>query len=351
MGIDWEYLLNAEGERLERAYNDAIPEPDDFFDDFDEYYDEDFYESESDGEAEEAPAIAGEPANAEATVPAEPVTAELMDHPLHELSAEQKIALFHLNDCRASYLISIMKGERNRWKGRNRTLEGADGNSYPACDRLFHANSVRTSIEFIRRKALLSRAFGENEIHQTTQRSDDLDKQLGIYNDIFFDNIDIPSRCGTNRSAYGPIMFVFKVDILKGHPIRILKCNPWSAENMENLSYNDLFFSDVDEIRNILIENHQMDQNRVDFLSDFNHHTTVFNTSELPFGDFLEAIYLEKSPNDTGLENAVKDHLEYELGYVGLDVPVVIRNNPPNAAEYGLAAAYEELWEDFPEDH
>ena len=331
MGIDWEYLLNCEdGERLADAYNDAIPEPDDYPYDDPECND-DIEENEDAGQEEEAN------------------TEDLLDRPLVELSDDEKIAAFNLRDCCTPYLITILKGEKNSWKGNDTTLTGMDDNQYPACDRLFHANSIKTSLRFIERKALFSREFGENEGLQTYQRSDSFDRQLGVYNDIFFDNIDIPYRSGTNRSAYGPVMFVFKIDILKNQKIRILKFNPWNGRDQDDITYNQLFFSGIEEIKSILCVDHHYNTNRVNFLENFEHHTTVFNTSELPFGNNLDFIYVEKCYDGSGRENELKNVLENALNEAGLDVPVIIRKDDPDTSFYGLAAEAEELWS-FPQD-
>ncbi len=338
MGIDWEYLLGTGGENLERAYNDAIPEPDSYPCDDSLYEDDEFNGEVNDGE------------ECEAYEPEEDMDPEiLLNAPLCGLSHRQMKAAFFVNDNHAPYLISVLKGERNTWKGNDTTLTGMDDQQYPVCDRLFHANSVKTALSFIRNKELFSRAYGEEHGLQTTQSSDSLDKLLGIYNDIFFDNIDIPYRSGTNRSAYGPVMFVFNIDILKGQKIRILKSNPWSCGNREGLAYNDLFYSGIEEIKSILSENNQYNQNRVAFLGDFNHHTTVFDTPVLPFGDNLEAIYLEQCFDGSGRENELKDSLECELRNVGLDIPVIIRKDPPNLSFTGLAADAQELWNIQPE--
>ena len=54
MGIDWEYLLGTGGENLERAYNDAIPEPDSYPCDESLYEDDEFNGEVNDGEECEA---------------------------------------------------------------------------------------------------------------------------------------------------------------------------------------------------------------------------------------------------------------------------------------------------------
>ena len=328
MGIDWEELLGAGGKDLDRAYNDAIPEPDPYF------YGDDEYEEAEGGKSEEQaidPAI-------------------LLNTPLFELTDAQKKAAFNAAYDGTPYLLAVLKGDTNFWHGSDKTLKGIDDREYPACDRLFHANSVKTSIQFIRHKGLFSRAFGEKRGFQTPQNSDLIDKQLGVYNDIFFDNVDIPHISGTNRSAYGPVMFVFKPEVLKDHKVRILKCNPWSREDRNTLTYNDLFYSGVEEIRTILNDDGRQDVNRVAFLGDFDHHTTVFDTPVLSFGGNLEAIYIEQCYDGSGKENELKSILENELRISGLDVPVIIRKDPPDTAFTGLATSAEELWYIDPDD-
>ncbi len=328
MGIDWEELLGAEGADLERAYNDAIPEPDPYF------YGDDEYEEAEGGKSEE-PAIDPE---------------ILLNTPLYDLTDAQKKAAFNAAYDGTPYLLAVLKGENNFWRGNDTTLKGMDDMEYPACDRLFHANSVKTAIQFIRGEGLFSRAYGEERGLQTSQNSDQIDKQLGVYNDIFFDNVDIPHISGTNRSAYGPVMFVFKPDILEGQKARILKCNPWSREDRNTLTYNDMFYSGIEEIKTILNADGRQNINRVAFLQDFDHHTTVFDTPVLPFGGNLEAIYVEQCYDGSGKENELKSILENELRISHLHVPVIIRKDPPDTSFTGLATSEEELWYIDPDD-
>lgn len=122
---------------------------------------------------------------------------------------------------------------------------------------IYHANTVRTSCTLLAKKGLLSR--GAVELiggDQTPQKSDEDDKKLGIWYDIFFDNVDIHlhlSQC-TNQSAcinlYGPVLFKYRLealldlDILRN--IKITRTNPidWFRNNNGNTD----FFSDIDEI-------------------------------------------------------------------------------------------------------
>ena len=55
---------------------------------------------------------------------------------------------------------------------------------------LCHVNTAATSLTFLRNGGLLSRQYIEDHAmtcFQTMQKSDDKDKEFGIFNDIFFD--------------------------------------------------------------------------------------------------------------------------------------------------------------------
>lgn len=70
---------------------------------------------------------------------------------------------------------------------------------------LFHVNSVITSLTFINNGGLLSRETVEKyNLPQTDQQSDDIDKKFNIYNDIFFDSVDIYERA-KDVNNYGVI--------------------------------------------------------------------------------------------------------------------------------------------------
>lgn len=69
---------------------------------------------------------------------------------------------------------------------------------------LHHANTVATSCTFLRSSRLASRGWVDYyRLPQTPQLSDDLDKQFGIWNDVFMDGVDIHRR-GRTRNFYGP---------------------------------------------------------------------------------------------------------------------------------------------------
>ncbi|MBK1896054.1 hypothetical protein [Chryseobacterium paridis] len=95
---------------------------------------------------------------------------------------------------------------------------------------LHHANTVSTSITFIKNRALLSRHFVEkNGLHQTSQKSDEEDKKFDVWDYIFLDGEDLHTRY-SRANKYGPIIFRFRLDMLTSPSIKgvyVTKSNPW----------------------------------------------------------------------------------------------------------------------------
>lgn len=115
-------------------------------------------------------------------------------------------------------------------------------------DKLYHANTVATSRLYLQHENLLSRQYVETEnLYQTPQYTDDKDKKLGIYDDIFLDMVDIHDYLRT-PNFYGPFLFVFSIDILLSglvKTITITKTNPsnWNIGGNEE----DCYYSDIDD--------------------------------------------------------------------------------------------------------
>lgn len=131
---------------------------------------------------------------------------------------------------------------------------------------LHHANSVTTSCTFLEQGGLLSRGFVEDhKLLQTPQAaSDEIDKKYGIWDRIFLDHVDIHERAGRRKgpNQYGPVLFVFPLEILLGLPtgteILVTRRNPiyWYDgqadngrwyENAEDLAGN-IRFGDFDKM-------------------------------------------------------------------------------------------------------
>ena len=100
--------------------------------------------------------------------------------------------------------------------------------------KLYHTNTVETSLSFLKNGGLLSRGLCEDlKCPQTGQYTDSLDKEYDIYYDIFFDSVEIQRITGV--SYYGPVLFVYNINVLddieEGH-IRITKMNPDKWRNL-----------------------------------------------------------------------------------------------------------------------
>ena len=231
-------------------------------------------------------------------------------------------------------IISNEKGYRN-WDGMY--WVDSDGKLWPYIGRLYHANSVPTAFDYISRGYIYSRQKGDEFNKQTAQRSDELDKALGIYNDIFFDTSDIPYCVGTNTSAYGPIMFVLKPQVIKGKRIRVTKLNPFVKNN---LTYDSLYYKDVDGIKAGI-----NDGGTTRFLMNTMHHTTIYNTETILLKGNLEAIYIERHRSGDRRELKLRDRLRRELDKNGLeDVEIAIREMAPKVDNFGYANDYNVLW-------
>lgn len=104
---------------------------------------------------------------------------------------------------------------------------------------VFHANTVATACNYLNARALLSREYVESRhLPQTEQKSDKIDKDYGIYNDIFLDKVDIHKN-SNDLIVYGPVCFVFDIDILLSNElssISITRTNPiyWKNKGYES---------------------------------------------------------------------------------------------------------------------
>lgn len=111
----------------------------------------------------------------------------------------------------------------------------------------FHANSLATSISLLKLNSLASRKHVESSgLAQTEQYTDDLDKSLGVWNDVFLDTVDIHRRA-SRRNNYGPVLFVFDSKIiLSASGVRITKTNPskWQI----NTPIEQRYFTSIAEL-------------------------------------------------------------------------------------------------------
>ncbi len=115
---------------------------------------------------------------------------------------------------------------------------------------LYHANTVSTSLTYFSQNGLLSRGAVENlGLVQTTQSSDQADKILNVWNDVFLDSTDLHTFF-SRQNHYGPILFEFDTNLLRNedYEIWITKDNPiyWNA----NAPDEDKYFQSVEELDN-----------------------------------------------------------------------------------------------------
>ncbi|PWK14505.1 hypothetical protein [Tumebacillus permanentifrigoris] len=148
---------------------------------------------------------------------------------------------------------------------------------------LYHANTVGTACTFLRNGGLLSRGgVASRGVFQTYQKSDDLDKEYGIWNDIFLDNFDIHQKRKI-QNFYGPVLFIFHVDLLEINglpPLCITKTNP---TDWRNIDISDRYYTSIEELRNSPYSE-----------GDYFRMITLRNTlSVLPFNPYLVQIFLD----------------------------------------------------------
>ena len=121
-------------------------------------------------------------------------------------------------------------------------------------NKVYHANSVITACQFLRQGALLSRGSIERRgLIQTAQISDDIDKEIGVWFDVFTDSVDIHERI-KNVNKYGPVLFVLDVTSLiavDSSMVWITKTNPikWKKKN-----FDERWFTSTDDLSANFVE-------------------------------------------------------------------------------------------------
>ncbi len=114
---------------------------------------------------------------------------------------------------------------------------------------LYHANTVGTSITYFNNGGLMSRGLiSTNGLFQTAQSSDEIDKVLNVWQDVFLDTIDLHSYFG-RENHYGPILFELDRELIRDQNLEIwiTKNNPiyWKHET----PMEDRYFQNMDEVR------------------------------------------------------------------------------------------------------
>lgn len=165
---------------------------------------------------------------------------------------------------------------------------------------LYHSNSVQTACTFLRCSGLLSRgAVEEKGLKQTWQKSDDTDKEFGVWYDIFLDDCDIHHRT-KKINYYGPVLFVFNLAILQRSNlpnVRVTKSNPqsWDEHQIEG----DRYFVDLQEIENYYS------------YGTFAQMLTFRQTKDiLLFEDYLEEVILDDPCREINGQDAFSQALQ-----------------------------------------
>ncbi|MCW9705784.1 hypothetical protein [Fodinibius salsisoli] len=113
-----------------------------------------------------------------------------------------------------------------------------------------HANTVRTACSFLSQGKLLSRGvLDELGLPQTDQQSDDKDKSLSLWYDVFLDGIDIHYR-SKGRNYYGPVLFRINLEVLLEDwlaSLWITKGNPQDWET--GTPQEERYYQSIDEFR------------------------------------------------------------------------------------------------------
>jgi len=95
---------------------------------------------------------------------------------------------------------------------------------------LYHANTVLTSLTFIKEKALLSRHQVEVAgLLQSPQKSDAEDKKFNVWDYVFLDGADLHNSY-SRANKYGPVLFRLKLELLTSPAVPnvlVTRSNPW----------------------------------------------------------------------------------------------------------------------------
>lgn len=185
----------------------------------------------------------------------------------------------------------------------------------------FHANTVRTSCTFIEEKGLLSRgAIEAKGLIQTPQSSDEDDKQFNVWNDIFFDLVDLHGYF-PRQNLYGPVCFVLNNSLLLDPDlpnICITKNNPIYWES--NMSDIDKYYASVQEYIDEFEDNKKK---KCIHRKMFTIHDTF---EKISFEKYLEKIILDNpkvSVNHVNLYREAKRRLVNSLKVAGSDESIL----------------------------
>ncbi len=194
---------------------------------------------------------------------------------------------------------------------------------------LYHANTVMTSITFLKENALLSRHYIEaNNLKQSPQKSDAEDKKFDVWDNIFMDGADLHNkyRCA---NKYGPVLFRMKLDILLSPLIQsmyVTKSNPWYWK--DSTPNDQRYYSSIDDLKNDYLTGKKLDSQIM--------FTIQGADKKIKLSDFLHSIGLDEPKLlislRSGTEKKLGDYAREKInetmtenGFV--DIPLLTRHS------------------------
>jgi hypothetical protein len=162
---------------------------------------------------------------------------------------------------------------------------------------LYHANTFRTSLTYFQEYGLLSRGAVESRgLLQTVQSSDEIDKVINVWDDVFLDTVDLHSFFH-RQNYYGPILFEFSVNLVKNedYDIWITKNNPinWKKETPNDERY----FNSIDDLKT-----------NWDSIPRQRKMITIRNNSTPILFEYVRRIIVD-DPKVTLIEGEIKTHV------------------------------------------
>lgn len=152
---------------------------------------------------------------------------------------------------------------------------------------LYHANTVSTSLTFIKQNALLSRAYVEfNTLVQTGQKSDAGDKEHDVWDHVFLDGEDLHKRY-SQANKYGPVTFRMKLELLKAPELEyiyITRSNPMYWK--KNTPVEKKFYASIDEVKADYLSGRKLDSQIMFTLKD--------TQKKVALDKFLVAVGIDK---------------------------------------------------------
>ena len=180
---------------------------------------------------------------------------------------------------------------------------------------LHHANSVATACQFLKNASLMSRGNVERRnLPQTPQSSDALDHRHGIWFDIFLDSVDIHERA-SNANVYGPVLFVFDIDMLLDTDIGRIWVTRENPIRWRRVGDRRQWFQDRDD----LVENFVR--------GEFGQMIMLRHCGgEWPFGSYLQRIVVDEPAGEwrgeIDMYSMAVGALRSAMQEGGVDVPI-----------------------------